>query len=62
MKEEDRAYFEQRAEAEIELAQKADHPDVVRAHYELAGYYLDRVHGTPPGGRPNEAVDSLDRG
>jgi hypothetical protein len=37
-------YFQQRAELELELAQSATHGAAVRAHYELAGYYLDRVH------------------
>ena len=42
---EERAYFEQRAEAEIEMAQRADHVRVVQAHYELANFYLERIHG-----------------
>ncbi len=37
-------YFQQRAEAELELAQAAKHAAAVRAHYLMAGYYLDRVH------------------
>ena len=41
-------YYERRAEAEIELAQKADHSAAVRAHYELASAYLDRIHGDAP--------------
>jgi hypothetical protein len=41
----DRAYYEARAEAELELAQQSDHPAVVRAHYILAGTYLDIVYG-----------------
>jgi len=41
----DRAYYELRAEAELELAQRAEHPAVVRAHYILAGNYLDIVYG-----------------
>ena len=44
MSDEDRAYFQQRAEAEIALAQKANHPEAARSHYLLAGYYLDLVH------------------
>lgn len=44
----DRAYFQTRAEAEIELAQHAEHPDAVRSHYLLAGYYLDLVHCDVP--------------
>jgi predicted adenine nucleotide alpha hydrolase (AANH) superfamily ATPase len=38
-------YYQRRAEAEIELAQQANHVRVVRAHYELASAYLDRIHG-----------------
>jgi hypothetical protein len=41
----DRAYFEERAEIELQAAEASEHPDAVRAHYLLAGYYLDRVHG-----------------
>lgn len=41
---EDKAYFQQRAEAEIALAQAADHESAVRSHYLLAGYYLDLAH------------------
>jgi hypothetical protein len=37
-------YFQKRAEAELELAQCAEHMNAVRAHYTLAGYYLDLVH------------------
>ena len=37
-------YFQKRAEAELELAQSAEHANAVRAHYTLAGYYLDLVH------------------
>lgn len=44
----DRDYFQARAEAEIELAQRAEHPDAVRSHYLLAGYYLDLVHCGAP--------------
>jgi hypothetical protein len=39
------SYFEERAEEELEMAQRATHPKAVKAHYELAGFYLDRVHG-----------------
>jgi hypothetical protein len=45
MSPEELAYFEQRAEAEIELARRADHVRVVQAHYELATAYLERIHG-----------------
>jgi hypothetical protein len=47
MKDSDLAYFESRAEAEIEAATRAEHHEAVRAHYLMAGYYLDKVHGGP---------------
>ena len=45
---EDVDYFQQRAEAEIELAQRAENSRVVQAHYQLASAYLDRIHGDTP--------------
>ena len=53
MSPEETAYYESRAEAEIALAQKAQHARVVRAHYELASAYLDRIHGDTPRSAPN---------
>lgn len=44
MAEQDKAYFNERAEAELLLAQHASHPKAVRSHYLLAAYYLDLVH------------------
>jgi predicted alpha/beta hydrolase family esterase len=44
MAEQDKAYFNERAEAELLLAQRASHPKAVRSHYLLAAYYLDLVH------------------
>jgi len=44
MSPEEEAYYERRAEAEIALAQKAQHTRAVKAHYELASAYLDRIH------------------
>jgi hypothetical protein len=41
-------YFQRRAEQEIEQATAADHPNAVRAHYQLAGYYLDLLHNPTP--------------
>ena len=41
----DRDYLERRAEDELDLAQHASHPAAVRAHYQLLGYYLDRLYG-----------------
>jgi predicted alpha/beta hydrolase family esterase len=50
MAEQDKAYFNERAEAELLLAQRASHPKAVRSHYLLAAYYLDLVHcaAAPP--------------
>jgi hypothetical protein len=42
----ERIYFERRAEAELELAQKATHPAAVKAHCELAESYLSRIYGS----------------
>ena len=47
------AYYERRAETEIALAQQARHARAVRAHYELASAYLDRIHGGSPKAGPN---------
>jgi hypothetical protein len=41
----DITYFHQRAEAELKMAEKSVAPQAVKAHYELAGHYLDRVFG-----------------
>lgn len=40
----DVAYFYRRAEAELEMAQAAEHPAAVKAHYLLATHYLDNLH------------------
>jgi hypothetical protein len=44
MAEIDKDYLEKRAEAELTLAQAAAHPAAVRAHYLMAGLYLDRLY------------------
>lgn len=44
----DYLYYYRRAERELDMAQKATSPAAVKAHYTLARFYLDRVHG---GGR-----------
>lgn len=41
----DREYFRQRAEVELEMAQNSTVPEAVKVHYDLAGYYLDRAYG-----------------
>ncbi len=53
MSREELDYYERRAEAEIELAQRARHARAVQAHYELASAYLDIVHGDTPVSAPN---------
>ncbi|MBB3878068.1 hypothetical protein [Sphingomonas pseudosanguinis] len=53
----DEDYFYQRAETELELAQKATHPAAVRAHYIIANHYLDRVYSQPAEGAVIEAAE-----
>ena len=36
-------YFLERAEAELDRANAATHESAARAHYYLAGFYLDRA-------------------
>lgn len=38
------SYFVRRAEQQLELAQQANHEQVVHAHYELANLYLDKAY------------------
>lgn len=45
--EDDRDYLERRAAHELDLAASADHPAATRAHYELLGYYLNRLYPAP---------------
>ena len=58
---EDILYYRQRAEREAEMAQRASHPNAVRAHSLLAGYYRDMLdNGTllafsAPSGRARRA-------
>jgi hypothetical protein len=40
-------YYQERAEQELALAQQASHPQAARAHFVIAGEYLDRVHSSP---------------
>ena len=44
MYDQERHYFERRAEDELAWAQRAEHPAAVKAHYELLGYYLNRLY------------------
>ena len=52
MSDEDREYFYHRAEEEIARAQASSDERVVKLHYELAGFYLDKVYGEGVGSRP----------
>ncbi|HEY0627573.1 MAG TPA: hypothetical protein VGD10_12715 [Allosphingosinicella sp.] len=45
MSHEDVNYYEQRAEAEIEMAQRSKSTPAVQAHYQLATAYLDKIYG-----------------
>ena len=66
----ERSYFYERAEEELEQAQHADHPAAVKAHYVLAGLYFDHVFGEKdargaanvqaPGSAGDQALRSLD--
>jgi hypothetical protein len=40
----DDGYLERRAEAELQWAERAEHPRAVKAHYHLSGFYLDRIY------------------
>ncbi|GAA0656955.1 hypothetical protein FHT00_002349 [Sphingomonas insulae] len=50
----DTIYFYERAETELELAQRATHPLAVRAHYIIANHYLDRCYGGDPAEAAND--------
>ena len=47
MRRDDVDYFERRAEEEIELAQRSVDTRAVKAHYELASAYLDKIYPEP---------------
>jgi hypothetical protein len=59
MSEPDRDYYYQRAEAELALAQQSANQDVVKAHYELAGHYLDLVYGDAEQGSHADRQEEL---
>jgi len=48
MNEDDAIYYQRRAEAELEQAQRATKPEAVLAHYTLANAYLERVSAVTP--------------
>lgn len=43
MPDNEKSYFERRAEAELERAQSATAPEAVRVHYQLAEAYLEKI-------------------
>ncbi|RSV13526.1 hypothetical protein CA236_17470 [Sphingomonas sp. ABOLG] len=45
----DTDYFRSRAEAELKMARAAQDPAALRAHYTLAGHYLDRAFSSADG-------------
>lgn len=49
-------YLEQRAEAQLQLAQSATDSRVVQAHYALANAYLDRLHGEEDAEATEESI------
>lgn len=53
----DSDYYRERAEAELAMAQAARHPAAIRAHYFLAGFYLDKAHS--PLSEENAPGDAL---
>jgi hypothetical protein len=53
------SYYEQRAEAELDRAEQAHHPAAARAHYLLAGLYLDLIHGSGQSFEGNDADTAM---
>lgn len=43
MTDDDIGYYERRATVQVELAERASHPNAVKAHYLLAEAYLQRI-------------------
>ena len=48
MFEDDRSYYQHRAEVELEIAQRATAPEAVKAHHLLAEAYLEKLASTAP--------------
>ena len=48
MFEDERSYYQHRAEVELEHAQMATAPEVVRVHYLLAEAYLEKLAPSAP--------------
>lgn len=47
MTDDDRVYFERRAEQEIERARESSDPRIVAVHYALSELYLERIGAAP---------------
>ncbi len=47
MEDDARTYFRDRAEAELQAGQSAQHPRAAQTHFLLAGLYLDRAFNAP---------------
>ena len=54
MTEEDKQYFERRAEAEIAMACGSSETAAVQAHYTMACVYLDRLYSEGEQGAPRD--------
>lgn len=48
MSDDDRDYFQKRAEQEVDFARQANHPGAVASHYRMAEIYLELSAGTIP--------------
>lgn len=48
----DLQYLQQRAEEELEAAQRSTVPEVTAAHYQLAEAYLEQIDAKREGGEP----------
>jgi len=48
MFEDDKVYYQHRAQVELEIAQKATVPEVVKAHHVLAEAYLEKLASVAP--------------
>lgn len=44
----EKAYFLDRAEAELRLGEQAENEKAAWAHFQLAGRYFDLAHGSEP--------------
>lgn len=55
MPDDGRDYFQRRAEAELEQAQRATKPAVVKAHSDLANAYLERIASVIPDKQSQDA-------